>query len=187
MKQKWLERKDTFYSRCFHVVFTKVHESRKSGVPPVRIVQPTHGETPVPLPASSRGRLDKILEQLQADLLAFLRVKLRGKHVIPPNRRGETFAVCRARRHDRCVNRLREEAVHEINVAAAGNAAQDRAIASRYLDLVPANVRDLQPRLRGKTHNLSLENPQARRAAIEFLALLEQRLVADADPEKPPA
>src|SRR6266496_3370839 len=43
MKQKWLERKDSLYSRCFHVVFTKVHESRKSGVPPVRIVQPTHG------------------------------------------------------------------------------------------------------------------------------------------------
>src|SRR5881394_253191 len=43
MKQEWLERKDTLYSRCFDVVFTKGRERQKSGVPPVRIVQPTHG------------------------------------------------------------------------------------------------------------------------------------------------
>ena len=43
MKQKWPERKDSLYSRCFHVVFTKGRESHKPGVPPVRIVQPTHG------------------------------------------------------------------------------------------------------------------------------------------------
>jgi len=35
MKQKWLERKDSLYSRCFHVVFTKGRESHKPGVPPV--------------------------------------------------------------------------------------------------------------------------------------------------------
>jgi len=34
MKQKWPERKDSLYSRCFHVVFTKGRESQKSGVPP---------------------------------------------------------------------------------------------------------------------------------------------------------
>ena len=34
MKQKWLERKDSLYSRCFHAVFAKVDESQKSGVPP---------------------------------------------------------------------------------------------------------------------------------------------------------
>src|SRR5205823_10460254 len=34
MTQKRPKRKDSLYSRCFHVVFTKVHESQKSGVPP---------------------------------------------------------------------------------------------------------------------------------------------------------
>jgi hypothetical protein len=43
MTQKRPKRKDSLYSRCFHVVFTKGRESQKSGVPPVRIVQSTHG------------------------------------------------------------------------------------------------------------------------------------------------
>src|SRR5438067_3542723 len=34
MTQKWPKRKDSLYSRCFHAVFAKVHESHKSGVPP---------------------------------------------------------------------------------------------------------------------------------------------------------
>src|SRR5688572_21603522 len=114
-------------------------------------------------------------------------MELRGKHVLLPNRRGKAFAVSCAGRHDRGVSRFREKAVHEVNVAAAWNAAQDRTIRSNHLDLVPANLRDLQARFPGKPNNLSLEYSQSRRAAIEFLALLEQRLVTDANPEKPPA
>src|SRR5882724_8675198 len=100
---------------------------------------------------SSCCRLDKILEQLQTDLLAFLRMELRGKHVLLPNRRGEAFAVSRARRDDRWVNRFGKEAVHEINVTAGRNVTQNRTIRSNHLDLVPANLRDLQSRLLGKT------------------------------------
>src|SRR5947207_8988109 len=74
------------------------------------------GETPVPLPASSRRRLDKILEQLQTDPLAFFRMELRGEQVLLPHRRGEAFAVSGARRDDRWLNRFGKKAVHEINV-----------------------------------------------------------------------
>src|SRR5439155_21871186 len=139
------------------------------------------------LASASCCRLDKILEQLQTDPLAFFWMELRGKQVLLPNRRGEAFAVSGARRHDRWVNRFGEKAVHEINVHAARNVAQNRTIRSNHFDLVPTNLLNLQSRLLGKTHNLSLENSQSRRAATKLLALLEQRLVADADPEKQPA
>ena len=38
-----------------------------------------------------------------------------------------------------------------------------------------------------KAHDLAAENAEARRATVELLALLEQRLVADADAEERPA
>ena len=47
MKQKRPKRKDSLYSRCFHVVFTKRRESPKPGVPPA--VEPGI------LPADSRA------------------------------------------------------------------------------------------------------------------------------------
>jgi len=50
MKQKWLERKDSLYSRCFHVVFTKGDEERKSGVPPVPLWWWYQDAPPHPLP-----------------------------------------------------------------------------------------------------------------------------------------
>src|SRR5439155_23267184 len=114
-------------------------------------------------------------------------MELGGKHVFLPNRRGEALAVGRARRHDRGVNWFGKKAVHEINVAAAGNAAQNRTIRSDHFDLVPADLRNLQPRFLGKTDHLTWEDSQPRGAAIELLALLEQRLVADADSEEQPA
>src|SRR3989442_1141485 len=136
---------------------------------------------------ASRRRVDKILQQLQTDLLALLRMKLRREHVLLPNRRGEALAVGRARRDDRGVNWFGKKAVHEINVAAAWNAAQNWTIRSDHLDLVPADLRNLQPRFLGKTDHLAWEDSQPRGAAIELLALLEQRLVADADSEEQPA
>src|SRR5207247_1794121 len=106
----------------------------------------TTGENPIRLAAASRRRLDKILQQLQTDRLALLRMELGGKHVLLPNRRGEALAVGRARRHDRWVNRFGKKTVHEINVAAAWYAAQNRTIRSNPLDLVPADLGDFQPR-----------------------------------------
>src|ERR1017187_9732479 len=68
------------------------------------------------------GELDEVLEQLQADLLALLGVELCGEDVVAPNRGSEGLAVDRAGGDDGGIRRLGEEAVDEIDVAAAGNA-----------------------------------------------------------------
>ena len=46
----------------------------------------------------------------------------------------------------------------EINVAAAGDAAEERAIRLRELNLVPADLRDFQSRLFREAHDAALEN-----------------------------
>ena len=49
---------------------------------------------------STFRQFHKILQQLQADLLAFLRVKLRGENIVAPDGRRKGAAVIRARRDD---------------------------------------------------------------------------------------
>ena len=66
-------------------------------------------------------KLDEIIEQVQADFLAFLRVKLRGENVVAPDGRGEVFAVIRARGDNPGIGGLGKETVDKINVAAGGN------------------------------------------------------------------
>src|SRR6267378_589316 len=61
-----------------------------------------------------RHQPEEILQQLQANLLAFLRMELRGEHVVLPDRRGKCFAIGRARGHEGFVRRLGKKAVHEI-------------------------------------------------------------------------
>ena len=87
-------------------------------------------------------KLDEIFEQLQADFLAFLRVKLRGENIVAPDGRREIISVIRARRDDAGIQRLRIKAVHEINVTAAGNAAIERTIRPHDVELVPADLRN---------------------------------------------
>src|SRR5260370_27667266 len=114
-------------------------------------------------------------------------MKLRGEHVIFPHRRRERPAVIGASGHDGGIARLREKAVHEIDVTAAGNPMEQRAGGQGDLDLVPADLRNFEAGLFGEADDLAGKNSQPGRAAIKFLALLEQRLVADADAEKWPA
>jgi len=129
-------------------------------------------------------QLDKIFQQLQADLLTFLRVKLRGVNIVAPDGRRKVVAVIRARRDDGLVHRLRIKAVHEINVAAAGDAAIERTVGLRDFNLVPADLRNLQSGPFREADDAALEDAEAGGAGIEFLAPLKQRLVADADAEK---
>src|SRR6266446_9279679 len=114
-------------------------------------------------------------------------MKLRGEHVIFPHRRRERATVIGARGHDGGIARLREKAVHEIDVTAAGNPMEQRAGRLGDLDLVPADLRNLEAGLFGEADDLAGKNPQPGRATVELLALLEQRLVTDADAEKGPA
>ena len=105
----------------------------------------------------------KILQQLQADLLAFLRVKLRGENIVAPDGRRERFAVVRARRDDGRIHRLRKKTVDEINVAAAWNVTKKRTVRLRQFKLVPADLRNLQARLFGKADDFAFEKSPARR------------------------
>src|SRR5439155_4391003 len=131
-----------------------------------------------------RHQPEEILQQLQANLLAFLRMKLRGEHVVLPDRRGKCFAVGRARGHEGFVRWFGEKTVHEINVTAAGNAAKQRAFRLHDFDLVPADLRNFQPRLFGKANDFAAENPQPSSAALKLLAPFKQRLIADANAKK---
>src|SRR6478736_2254107 len=127
---------------------------------------------------------DEVLQQLQADLLAFLRVELGGIHIVLPDGGSEVAAVIRARGDDARIRRLRIEAMDEIHVAAVRHVAIERAIRTCDLDLIPRDLRNLQPGLFGKAHDAAAKNAEACRATVEFLTALEQRLIADADAEK---
>src|SRR5437879_7362332 len=111
-------------------------------------------------------------------------MELRGEHVVLPDRRGKCFAIGRARGHEGFVRRLGKKAVHKINVTAAGNAAKQRAFRLHDFDLVPADLRNLQLRLFGKTNDFAAENTQPSGAAVELLAPFKQRLIADANAKK---
>src|SRR6266849_9116066 len=134
----------------------------------------------------SFGQRHEIFEQLQSDALAFFRMKLRGEDVIFPHRRRERPAVVGASGHDGWIARLREKAVHEIDVTAARDPIEQRAGGLGDLDLVPADLRNLEAGLFGEADDLAGKNPQPGRATVKFLALLEQRLVTNADAEKGP-
>ena len=126
----------------------------------------------------------KVFQQLQADLLAFFRVELRGENIVAPDGRREVHAVIRARGDDAFIHGLRIKTVDEINVAAAGDAAIERAIRLHDVKLVPADLRNFQSGRFGKASDFAAKNFHAGRAGIEFLAAFKQRLVADADAEK---
>ncbi len=54
------------------------------------------------------------------------------------------------------------------------------------LDLIPGDLWNLEPRLFRETYNAAAEHAESRRATIELLAPLEQRLVTDANAEERP-
>ena len=121
---------------------------------------------------------------MQADLLTFLRVKLRGVNIVAPDGRCKGVAIIRARRNDGFVCRLRIKAVDEINVAAAGDAAIERAIRLHDVELVPADLRNFKSGFFREADDVALKNAESGGAGIEFFAPLKQRLIADADAEK---
>ena len=111
-------------------------------------------------------------------------MKLRGEDVVFPNGRRKRIAVIRGGGDDAFVRGLRIKAVDEINVAAAFHAAIEGAIRARDLDLIPRDLRNFQSGLLREPHDVAAKNSQPRRATIELLAPLEQRLIADTDAEE---
>src|ERR1044072_169752 len=114
-------------------------------------------------------------------------MELCGENIFPPNRRSERFTVLGAGCHNRRIVRLRIKAMHKINIASARNTAIKRARRLCNLDLVPADLRNLEPRTFRKPNHFSRVTSQSRGAAVKLLAALKQRLVPHADPQKRPA
>ena len=75
---------------------------------------------------------------------AFFWMKLCGKDIVAPDRRGKIISVIRARGDDGLIRWLWIEAVHEIDIAAVFNSAIERAIGFHNFQLVPADLRDFQ-------------------------------------------
>lgn len=141
-------------------------------------------DRPRPSVATVLREFHEVLQQLQSDFLTFLRMKLGGEHVVLPHGGREIPPVIRLRRNDAGVLRLGEEAVDEIDVAAVLDAAEQGAIRPRELDLVPADLRNLESLDLGEADHLASKHSNPGRAAVELFALLEKRLVSDADSEE---
>jgi len=82
------------------------------------------------------------------------------------------------------------KAVDEVEVGTGSDAFEERAFRADDIDLVPADLRDLEVGFGGgglETDDGSLEDPEAERAGIELFTTFEQRLVSDADSEEWPS
>src|SRR3954452_7797963 len=109
----------------------------------------------------------EVLENLQAHLLALLRVKLGGHHVIAPDAADEFAAVVSRRRDDRLIARHDVIAVHEVHARAVGEVVHQRR-APADAQLVPTHVWNFQASLLVdiKAHALAAEYSQAAVLAI---------------------
>lgn len=130
------------------------------------------------------GELDEILQQLQADVLAFFGMKLGRENVFAPDGGGEGFAVSGAGSHNGGLSRLGKKAVNEIDVAPRRNSAKERAIGTNHIELVPTDLRDLEAALARESNHFAGKDPQAGSATVELFALLEQGLVPHTDAQK---
>src|SRR5581483_6915809 len=98
-------------------------------------------------------------------------MKLCRIHIVAPDGGGERLAVRCPGGNNARINRLGKKAVDKINIAAAGNTAKDRTVRFRQFNLVPANRRDVQPRLFAESDDVALEYSQPGGATVERLAL----------------
>lgn len=124
------------------------------------------------------------MQQGQADSLAFLGVKLGGKHIVAPHGGREFTVIVGPCRHAGRVLGAREVAVDEIGVAAVGDAAVEGAIGPGDPELVPTDLGDLESGFGGEADDGSGEDAEAGGAGLELLAAVEECLVTDADAEE---
>jgi len=111
-------------------------------------------------------------------------MELRAEDILAPDRGCEHVSVIGAGGDQGRIGGLRVVAVDEIDVAAIGHPAVERAAGANDLEPVPADLRDLQGRGGMEADDAPLENAEARGLAAELVAAFEQRLVADADPQE---
>src|SRR5215468_5779331 len=125
----------------------------------------------------------EVLEQPDPPPLALLGVELGREEHAPPDRRGEGHPVGARGDGHRRVRGLGIVRVHEVEIGPARDPVEEREVPA-VLDLVPAHVGHLEPGREAAHHTGNHVEPLA---LAELLALGEQQLVAEADPQKRPA
>src|SRR5476651_4569 len=123
----------------------------------------------------------EIAEEREPRGAAFLGMELRRENVIAGDRRGKGVRIPRRSRCERVFGRLAVVAVHEVEAAAVGDALPQR-MRNELPHLVPAHVRNLEPRLAIERAHLPLEQCEPGRVALG--AALEEHLLADAQAEE---
>ena len=114
----------------------------------------------LPLSPHPGGIAGEVLIDAEAERPAFFGVELRGEDIVAPDGGGEGFAVSGARGDEGFIGGLRIIAVDEIHVAAAGDAAVERAIGANDLELVPADLRNFDSARAGEADDPAGENAQ---------------------------
>ena len=127
----------------------------------------------------------KISQHSHPHRLTLFWMELRGKNVVPPNRRSKPQAVLGSAGNNLLVGRLRIIAMHEVGGASIRHSLKQWTFRLADFQLIPPNMRHFQRAAGRKTHHAPLENAQTGRAAVELAAPFKQNLIADANAEKP--
>src|SRR5512140_427727 len=130
--------------------------------------------------------LHEVAQDLEPDFLALLGMELAREDVGLANRSGQVNAVLGLERDERRVGGDGVVGVHEVDVSALGDAGEQR-IAAVKRELVPPDMRDFYARLSGpEPHDAAGDHAEPGARSL-LLALVEQDLQAEADPQVRPA
>src|SRR5439155_18656157 len=121
----------------------------------------------------------------QTHVGALFGVKLGGEHVVAGHDRGEVHPVLGVTEGDLGLSRISVVGVHEVEVAAARNVAQQGMI-ELEVDRVPADLRHLQAMVSSKTANGAGQDAKTLDPTA-LLATVEQQLKTHADTEEWPS
>src|SRR2546427_6107506 len=130
---------------------------------------------------------DEVREQLKTGAVALFGVELHGEDISAGNRASKRRRVGDGRGCHTGVVRCRVVAVREVEPRAVIDAVPQRVLLLAT-DRAPAHMRNLQPaaaiehRRFAKAHDTACENTQA--GSGSFLAVFEQHLQAEADPQE---
>ena len=127
--------------------------------------------------------MQKVGNQAQTGLLAFLRMELRSNQIFAPDDCGDLLTVSGYRKAVGRRTRRKMIGVHEIGVVARLDACEDR-VPGEICEFVPAHVRDLESRVIWSQVDYIAFDPAETCGLAVFETTGCHQLHADADPEK---